>query len=200
MKRRKTKQLYLIAGSNGSGKTTFAREFLPDYVHCLRFINPDLIAAGLSPFDPSAAATEAGRLVLREVRSAIRADASFAFESTLSGRTYLPILRQAHEAGFALNLLYLWVPSPELALARIRDRVETGGHNVPEPDVRRRYPRSLRNLFKLYAPEMDTIHVFDNSGTIPRLVFKSEGGKSTILDKSLYATIIKQVEGKNSKR
>lgn len=194
MKRQTAKHLYVIAGSNGAGKTTFAREFLPDYAHCLRFINPDLIAAGLSPFDPTAAATEAGKVALREVQRAIREGESFAFESTLSGRTYLRLLNDAIAAGFALHLFYLWIPGADLALARIRERVEVGGHNVPEPDVRRRYPRSLRNVFMLYAQKMDTVHFFDNSGTIPRLVFRFETGKTTVLDTTLYAYIKKQVE------
>ena len=189
MKRATDRHLYVIAGSNGAGKTTFAREFLPDYAHCRRFINPDLIAAGLSPFDPSAAAAEAGKVVLNEVQRAIHAGESFAFESTLSGRTYLRILRQAREAGFALHLFYLWIPSVDLALARIKDRVEAGGHNVPEPDVRRRYSRSLRNLFLLYGPEMSTIHFFDNSGETPNLIFKEEAGKITVLNRPLYTKI-----------
>lgn len=166
----------------------------PDYAQCLRFINPDLIAAGLSPFDPAAAAAEAGKLVLREVQQAILRGESFAFESTLSGRTYLRLVRQAQEAGVRLHLFYLWVPGPELALARIRDRVDAGGHDVPEPDVRRRYPRSLRNLFTLYAPEMDTVHFFDNSGANPRLVFTIESGRMTVLDPTLYELIRKQVD------
>lgn len=193
MKRSTDRHVYVIAGSNGAGKTTFAREFLPDYAHCLRFINSDLIAAGLSPFDPSAAAVEAGKMVLREVQRAIRAGDSFAFESTLAGRTYLHILRQAREAGFALHLFYLWIPSAELALARIRDRVEAGGHNVPEPDVRRRYPRSLRNMFALYGPAMDTIHFFDNSGEKSHLIFKETAGKITVLNRPLFREITAQV-------
>lgn len=181
--------LYLIAGSNGAGKTTFAREFLPEYVNCRRFINPDLIASGLSPFDPAAVAAQAGKLVLREIRRAIRARESFAFESTLSGRTYLRLLKEAKSAGFRLHLVYLWIPGPELALVRIRDRVEAGGHDVPESDVRRRYTRSLRNLFMLYVSEMDLVHLLDNSGRFPRLVFRIENGITTVVDMELYETI-----------
>ncbi len=188
------KDLFLIAGSNGSGKTTFAKEFLPDYARCLRFINPDLIAAGLSPFNPAAAAADAARMVLRQVQRAIVRGRSFAFESTLSGRTYLRLLRLARESEFSLHLFYLWIPGPELALARIRDRVESGGHDVPEPDVRRRYSRSLNNLFNRYAPVMDTVHFFDNSGASPRLVYRIEDGQKVILDANLYEQIRKQVQ------
>ena len=91
-------------------------------------------------------------------------------------------------------MIYLWIPSADLGLARIRDRVEAGGHNVPEPDVRRRYPRSLRNMFALYGPEMDTVHFFDNSGAAPRLVFRVEAGKAVVFDAPLYTTITQQVE------
>ena len=187
------KQIFIIAGSNGAGKTTFAREFLPTYVHCLRFINPDLIAAGLSPFNPPAAAAMAAKLVLSEIQRALQSSESFAFESTLSGKTYRPILRQARKAGYILHLFYLWLPSADLALARIQDRVESGGHDVPETDVRRRYPRSLNNFFTFYAPEMDTVHFFDNSGEIPRLVFTSQKGKTSVLDNSRYEAILKTV-------
>lgn len=189
MKQSTERNLYIIAGSNGAGKTTFAREFLPDYAHCIRFINPDLIAAGLSPFDPAAAALAAGKVVLHEVQRAIDAGRSFALESTLSGRTYLRLLRLARAAGFTLHLFYLWIPDADLALARICDRVEAGGHDVPEPDVRRRYSRSLMNLFTLYGPAVDTIHFFDNSGEKPDIIFKEEAGVVTVLNQSLYRLI-----------
>lgn len=188
------KRIYVIAGSNGAGKTTFAREFLPAYVRCPQFINPDLIAAGLSPFNPAAAAPTAAKLVLSEIRRAIRAGESFAFESTLSGRTYRTLLCDARVNGYSLHLFYLWLPSPRLALARIRDRVDAGGHDVPVADVRRRYPRSIRNFFTWYAPVVDTVHFFDNSGGKPRLVFLSEGRKTSVLDKSLYAAILKSIQ------
>lgn len=128
-------QCYVIAGPNGSGKTTFAREFLPRYVHCLSFVNPDLIAQGLSPFDPVRAMTRAGRLVLQEIRYKRDQHEDFAIETTLAGRTYLREIQEMKVAGYTVHLLYLWILSPELAICRIRDRVESGGHNVPEQDV-----------------------------------------------------------------
>lgn len=183
--------VYVIAGSNGAGKTTFAREFLPHYVHCPRFINPDLIAAGLSPFDPQTAMLEAGRLVLREIDKALKAGYSFGFETTLSGRTYLHVLRRARAAGYALHIFYLWIPSPELGLARIRDRIESGGHHVPEPDVRRRYARTLPNLFRLYRPLADTLHCYDNSGEDPKLIFKDESGFTTVYEQDILNRMTK---------
>lgn len=189
---RKPANCYIIAGPNGAGKTTFATEFLPLYANCRNFINADLIARGLSPFDPDAALLRAGRTVLERIAEFTAARAAFAFETTLSGRAYVPLLRRVKNAGFRLHMLYLWIPSPELALLRIRDRVESGGHNVPEPDVRRRFGRAQRNLFTLYRPLLDTLHFFDNSSDVPRLIFKDEAGQTTINDAVLYKRLRKE--------
>jgi len=186
-------QCYVIAGSNGAGKTTFAREFLPRYVHCVNFVNPDLIAQGLSPFDPDRAMTKAGRIVLQEIRQKIAGHEDFAIETTLAGRTYLNAIRDMKYAGYTVHMFYLWLPSPELALCRIRDRVENGGHNVPEQDVRRRFVRTIDNLFNLYRPLLDTLHFLDNSTTEPKLVFRDEQGRTTIYDRKLYNSIIDEV-------
>ena len=186
------KNLYVIGGSNGAGKTTFAQEFLPKHVHCLRFVNPDLIAAGLSPFAPSAVAAKAGRLMLAEVASLIECGASFAFESTLSGKTYLRLIERAKGAGYSVHLFYLWVPDPALALARIRDRVESGGHDVPEADVRRRYSRTLRNFFHLYRPLADIVYFLDNTRGEPELVFKDQDGNTEVVNPYLHERLTKQ--------
>jgi predicted ABC-type ATPase len=176
------KCLYVIAGSNGAGKTTFARTFLPEFAHCPNFINPDLIAAGLSPFDPQAAMVAAGRLVIHRMGLLIDAGSSFGFETTLSGRMHVRFLQRARERHYRVHLFYLWIPSPDLGLARIRDRVEGGGHRVPEKDVRRRYTRTWRNLLTLYRPLADTLHCFDNSGVEPDLVFRETGGRRIVYD------------------
>ena len=183
------RELYIIGGSNGAGKTTFAREFLPRYVHCPRFINPDLIAAGLSPFDPAAVAARAGRLMLEEVRRMIRSGGSFAFESTLSGKSYLRLIAQARATGYVIRLFYLWIPDPALAVARIRDRVDSGGHDVPELDVRRRYGRTLHNFFALYRASADSVHFFNNTGNEPELVFKDEERSTTVYNPALYQAL-----------
>lgn len=128
--RRRPANCYIIAGPNGAGKTTFAMEFLPLYANCRNFINADLIARGLSPFDPNAALFRAGRTLLERIAEFTEARTDFAFETTLSGRAYVPLLRRVKKAGFRLHLFYLWIPSAELALLRIRDRVESGGHNA----------------------------------------------------------------------
>jgi predicted ABC-type ATPase len=188
---RKRAQCYIVAGPNGAGKTTFATEFLPLYANCRNFINPDLLARAYSPFDPDAGMLRAGRAVLERIAEFSGARKDFAFETTLSGRGYVPLLREMKKAGFRLHMFYLWIPGPELALLRIRYRVESGGHNVPERDVRRRFPRTLSNLFRLYRPLLDTLHFFDNSSDTPRLIFKDEAGQTTVNDAALY----KQLRG-----
>lgn len=179
---------YIIAGPNGAGKTTFATEFLPLYAGCRNFINPDLLARAFSPFDPDAGMLRAGRTVLNRIMEFTDARVDFAFETTLSGRTYYPVLQRVKSAGFRLHMLYVWVPSPELSLSRIRDRVEAGGHNVPEPDVRRRFARTLTNLFSLYRPLLDSLHFFDNSSEAARLIFKDDAGCVTVFDESQFET------------
>jgi len=183
---RKSPNCYIIAGPNGAGKTTFATKFLPLYADCRTFINADLIAHGLSPFDPNAGMIRAGRLVLERIAEFTNTGTDFAFETTLSGRTYLPLLRGVKAAGFRLYMTYLWIPTPNLALLRIRDRVERGGHNIPENDVRRRYDRSLHNLFALYRPLLDSLHFVDNTLNTPRLIFTDEAGQTTVSDAGLY--------------
>lgn len=183
-------ECYIIAGSNGAGKTTFAREFLPRYANCVNFINPDLIAGGLSPFEPERAMARAGRLVLEEIESRTAAHEDFAFETTLSGRAYLKQVHTLRLVGYLVHMFYLWIPSADMALARIRDRVESGGHNVPESAVRRRYTRTIHNLFRLYRSHLDTLHVFDNSTDEPRLVFHDNRGSVTVLDQPLYDRLL----------
>lgn len=185
---------YIIAGPNGAGKTTFATEFLPLYANCRNFINADLIARGLSPFDPDAGMFRAGRTVLERIAEFTEARTEFAFETTLSGRSYVPLLRGVRKSGFRLHMFYLWILGPELALMRIRDRVASGGHSVPERDVRRRFGRTLGNLFTLYRPLLDTLHFFDNSSDTPRLIFKDKSGETTISDVALYAELRRQFE------
>jgi predicted ABC-type ATPase len=186
---RRPPNCYIIAGPNGAGKTTFATRFLPSYANCRNFINPDLLARAYSPFDPDAGMRRAGRAALERIAEFVATRVDFAFETTLSGRTYVPLLQKVKAAGFQLHMYYLWVPNAELALLRIRHRVESGGHNVPEIDVRRRFGRTLRNLFTLYRPLIDTLHFFDNASVPPQLVFKDESGKTTISDATLYESL-----------
>src|SRR5262249_18804852 len=132
-------ELRIIAGPNGSGKTTFVRKFLPRFAKVRNFVNADMIAAGLSPFDPASAALRAGRLMLEEIRRLAAARADFAFETTLSGRTYESMLQDFRNQGYFIYLYFLWLPAAEMNVERVANRVREGGHDVPEDDVRRRY-------------------------------------------------------------
>ncbi|MBH0210329.1 MAG: AAA family ATPase [Nitrospira sp.] len=160
----------VIAGPNGSGKTTFAREYLPRETDVVHFVNADLIAGGLSPLRPELAARHAGRLVLQELSRLVGARKSFAFESTLSGRTYLQLLTKWKSAGYRIEIVFLSLPSVHLALQRIAGRVRQGGHNVPKSDVIRRFDRSSKNFHALYRPLADGWAIYDNSGSSPQLL------------------------------
>lgn len=154
----------IIAGPNGAGKTTFAREYLPHEAGVLHFVNADLIAAGLSPLRPSLAALAAGRLMLREIERLVSAEESFGFESTLSGRSYLSRIRRWKADGYRIEIIFLNLDSPSLALARIRARVKQGGHPVSQMDVLRRFDRSRENFAHEYRPLADAWAIYDNSG------------------------------------
>ncbi len=185
------KNVFIIAGPNGAGKTTFAREFLPEYAHCPYFINADLIAQGLSPFSPQQAALKAGKLVLREIKELAAKDVDFGFESTLSGKSYLKIFHALKRKGYRLFLFFLWIPVSGLAIARIKERVREGGHDIPDEDVKRRYERSYINLFDLYMPIMDSWMFFDNSGITPKPVAQKTNSHIRILDKKLFREYFK---------
>ncbi len=162
----------VIAGPNGAGKTTFAREFLSKDTRVVRFVNADLIASGLSPLRPELAALAAGRLFLKELDRLARTRSDFAFESTLSGMTYLGRLKRWKAAGYRIEIVYLRLHSSQLALRRIAARVKQGGHAVPRPDVLRRFDRSWINFEKRYRLLADAWGVYDNSGKKPRLLEK----------------------------
>ena len=189
----KTKKIYIIAGPNGSGKTTFANKFLPEYAKCPNFVNADLIAQGLSPFSPLTAAIKAGRLVLEQIRSLAEKNVDFAFETTLSGKSYVKFLIALKKKGYTINLFFLWIPSVELALSRIKDRVAVGGHDVPAVDVKRRFHRGIYNFFKYYKPLSDTWLLFNNADATPRLIAKEKSRKTDVIDKELFERIIKFV-------
>jgi predicted ABC-type ATPase len=160
----------VIAGPNGAGKTTFAREFLPKDAGVVHFVNADLIAGGLSPLRPENAAVAAGRLFLTELDRLAKARVDFAFETTLSGLVYRARLRQWKAAGYRIEIVFLRLPSPRLALRRIAARVKQGGHDVPRADVLRRFTRGWINFQTTYRPLADAWAVYDNSGETPRLL------------------------------
>ena len=187
--KKRSPSLYVIAGPNGAGKTTFAKEFLPHYAKCENFVNADLIAGGLSPFSPEAAAMRAGRLLLEQIRLLASKRSDFGFETTLSGVTYVSLLRTLKAQGYRIQLFFLWIPTIEMALARIADRVRRGGHDIPERVVRRRFRKGIQNLFTLYRPLLDLWMLFDNSGAKPQLIAREEVGELRVFDQKLFAKI-----------
>jgi predicted ABC-type ATPase len=169
------KRVIIIAGPNGAGKSTFAREFLPNEAGCPVFVNADLIAAGLSPFAPDKAAIRAGRVMLEEIHRHATVGESFAFETTLSGRGYTHAIPAWRKAGYAVHLVFLRLPTVELAIERVAVRVAQGGHDVPVEVIRRRFDKGWRNFQQVYQPLVDSWQLFDNSGEEARLL--EEGGK-----------------------
>ena len=165
-----SKKIIIIAGPNGAGKTTFARSFLPQEAQCQRFINADLIAAGLSPFAPEAAALKAGRLMLAEIDDCVRKGESFAFETTLAGLAYLGRIQHWRATGYHVSLFFLRLPDADAAIARVAERVLQGGHHIPEDVIRRRFAAGLRNLESAYKDAVDTWVEFDNVGEEPMLL------------------------------
>src|SRR5712672_2448446 len=169
-KRTRQPRCIVIAGPNGAGKTTFARRYLPVKARVIHFVNADLIAAGLSPLKPELAAIAAARMVLREIDRLAKARADFAFESTLSGLTYVRRLESWRREGYRVEIVYLRLKSSQLALRRVAARVRQGGHDVPRADVARRYSRGWKNFHLIYRPLADSWAIYENSGQSPQLL------------------------------
>ena len=164
------KTILIIAGPNGAGKTTFAREFLRHEAGFTAFVNADLIAEGLNPLQPEDAAVAAGRMMLNMIRAYVAAGRSFAFETTLSGRAYARMIPGWRAQGYRVRLFFLRLPTPEVAIARVEKRVATGGHNIPEETIRRRFDAGLRNFQRIYRPLVDDWALYDSTSTPPQLL------------------------------
>ena len=164
------KKIIIIAGPNGADKTTFARDFLPAEAQTLRFINADLIAAGLSPFNPDSVAIKAGRLMLEEIDDCVAAGKNFAFESTLAGLIYLRKIAVWQQHGYHVKLCFLSLPSDDMAVSRVAVRVSQGGHNIPEQVIRRRFKAGLANFHQRYSKAVDSWAFYDSSGIHPKLI------------------------------
>lgn len=165
-----TPQILILAGPNGAGKTTFAREFLPMEAACPTFINADLIAAGLAPFQPEQAAVRAGRIMLELIGKHVARNESFAFETTLAGRNYAKSIPLWRAQGYSVKLVFLMLPSPDIAVARVAERVRQGGHGIPEETVRRRFASGLNNFERVYKPIVTEWKLYDASSTTPILI------------------------------
>jgi len=184
----------VLAGPNGAGKTTAARTLLAERLQVMNFVNADVIAQGLSGFDPESMAMEAGRIMLQRLHGLGRQRASFAFESTLAGRSYARWLRSIRRFGYAFDLVYFWLASADLAVARVAERVRQGGHGIPESTIRIRYRRSLHNFFQLYRPLASTWIVYDNTqaGYSQLTAHGDEKGRETILIEATWQQMQKE--------
>ena len=186
----------VVAGPNGAGKTTAAPFLLRDSFGIQEFVNADPIAAGLSAFAPESVAIAAGRVMLARIEELARRRLSFGFETTLASRSFAPWLQRRVADGYSVHLVFLWLASPELAIARVARRVELGGHAVPEEVVRRRYAAGLRNFFGLYQPLASTWRVYDTSELPdPRLIARGQGHSSQVFEADLWASIVREWSG-----
>ena len=179
--------LYIIAGCNGAGKTTASFTVLPEILDCKEFINADEIAKGLSPFQPEKVAIQSGRIMLKRIDELLTSKADFAFETTLSSKSYVNTVKEAQENGYNVTLIYFWLNSVDLAKERVKIRVTEGGHNIPTEVIERRYKLGLENLFKLFIPIVDSWIIFDNSSNDSNLI--SEGGsgeENKVYDKEIW--------------
>ena len=187
-----------LAGPNGAGKSTAGPKLLKQTLGVTEFVNADVIAQGLSGFSPEGAAIAAGRIMLARLKQLARQQRTFAFETTLSGRAYAPWLARLLAEGYQFRLIYLWLASPELALARVADRVRLGGHDIPRKRVVRRYHAGLRNFFDLYRPMATNWRLYDNSaGRSPKLVAAGEGSAVTqVQEESTWRRILRLIEAR----
>lgn len=186
------KEIWIIAGCNGAGKSTAAQALLPSYLGINQFVNADEIAKGISPFNPESVNILAGRLMLERLRSLMQKGESFAFETTLSTRYYIQLIKEAQLTGYSVRMIFLWLPNVLLAQERVKQRVLEGGHNIPKEVIRRRYARGLRNFFSSYIQLLDTWVFIDNSKGAFELVAENTGVKMQILEQAIWNSLIKE--------
>ena len=192
MRKKQKPTCFIIAGPNGAGKTTFALRYLPQIAGCHNFVNADLIAYGLSPFDSLSAQYEASRLFLREIHANIDKRVDFAFETTLAGRSQISLLKKLRQDGWQLVLFFLWIPDAAFSKKRVRERVEHGGHDISNDVIYRRFPRIMHNLIKIYISLCDKVICYDNSRPKPIPVFEQVGKNRRIFNQDVYEEILRQ--------
>ena len=186
------RNIYIIAGCNGAGKTTASFTILPEIINCKEFVNADEIAKGLSPFQPEKVAIESGRIMLNRINELLSINKSFAFETTLSTKSYKNKLIEAKEKGYTVTLIFFWLQSVELAKERIKVRVSEGGHNIESDVVERRYIKGIKNLFDIYLPLVDGALIFDNSEGKPKLLARKSSDEQLYILDNLKFNLIKQ--------
>lgn len=184
-------RLYIISGCNGAGKTTASYSLLPEMLNCSEFVNSDEFAKGLSPFNPEKASIQASRFMLSKIRYLLKKQRDFAVETTLATRTLLKTAKVAQHAGYTVTLLYFWLNSPELAIDRVKARVQSGGHDIPEETIRRRYHVGIDYFFHYYAPICERWILADNSQIPFRVI--AEGSRNDVInikDQETYDLIL----------
>ena len=181
--------LYIIAGCNGAGKTTASFSVLPEALECRTFVNADEIARGLSPFQPETVAMQAGRIMLQRIDNLIVRGQDFAFETTLSTKSYIQTIKKAQAHDYRVTVVYFWLKSPQLAIERIQERVAAGGHSVPDDVVIRRYERGLYNFFHLYLPICDYWFLIDNSVKPSKTIAEGKTGNINVINGTLWNQI-----------
>lgn len=164
------KNLYIIAGCNGAGKTTASFTILPEILNCKEFVNADEIAKGLSPFQPEKVSFEAGRIMIRRINELIEINENFAFETTLATKSYKSKVIVAQNKNYTVTLLFFWLQNVDLAIERVKTRVIEGGHNIETDVIKRRYINGIKNLFDIYLSVVDEVLIYDNSGGKPELI------------------------------
>lgn len=191
------KDILIIGGPNGAGKTTMANELLPNKLRLLEFVNADNIALGLSPFNPDGVVVSAGRVMLGRMGELVRAERSFAFETTCAGRGHARFLRHCQSGGWRITLIFLWLDDPNLAIQRVAQRVAAGGHNIPREVIIRRYWAGLQNLISLYLPLADAAHIYDQSdGAGHPIAQKMRGSGLEIEDRPRWARLKGAMNGR----
>ena len=187
--------IYMISGANGSGKTTTAMTLLPKFLSMYEFINADEIARGLNPLNPKGQAITAGKLMLNRIDSLIASKKSFAFETTCSSLTFVDKLEKAKEEGYNIGLVFLWLPSADMAIERVKIRVSQGGHDIPKQDIIRRYKRGFVNLINHYLPIVDKASIYNNVDPFSeKLIAEKQEDNLIVYDKEIWDNILKQSE------
>src|SRR3990167_2018318 len=186
--------LVIIAGANGAGKSTSAPTLLQNAVHIDNFVNADVIAQGLSAYQPETVAIQAGRVMLNRIHHLAEEKATFAFETTLATLTVAPWIKNLRKNGYQFHLIFLWLKTEELAISRVKERIRMGGHSVPEPVIRRRYHAGLKNFFNLYKPIADSWRLYDNSNANELSLIASEiqGNTLTVEKKNIWQQLVEE--------